>query len=108
VSYSSPEDLRLALFANYQGLRSIDPYHLAPGFGNLNDPQGNPIPQIGYLPPRTLLPGYLTLDFTFHVPLNPNLSLNGLINNLSNVAYERYYGNGGPPINFQLGLEAKF
>ncbi|WP_218081955.1 TonB-dependent receptor plug domain-containing protein [Anthocerotibacter panamensis] len=108
VAYSTPDNLRVALIANLQGLRSVDPYHIGPGFAQLPDPNGNPIPQIAYLPPGSLLPGYFTLDLTFHLPLNPRLALNGLVSNLTNLAYERFYGNGAPPINFVLGLEANF
>jgi len=108
VEYSSPEDLRVALVGNFQGLRSVDPYHIGPGFAQGVDPNNNPIPQIAYLAPRSLLPGYFTLDLSFHVPLNPVVAINGLLSNVSNLSYERFYGNGAPPINFVLGLEARF
>ncbi len=113
-TFASPGDWRFALFSNFQGLRPSDPYHLGPsvGFTPNGDlatfPTGNLIPNIGYLAPGSLLPGYLTLDLTFHIPLSPNVALNGFLNNLTNLAYERNYGNGAPPANFTLGVETHF
>ncbi len=106
LSYTSVHDLRVSLFANYQGARSVDPYHIGPGLAA--DPGGNPVANIGFLPVGTLLPGYLTVDLSFQVPLTPNFTIKGLINNLLNTPYERNYGNGGPPINFTVGLESRF
>ncbi|WP_287131366.1 TonB-dependent receptor [Candidatus Cyanaurora vandensis] len=113
-TYTSPGDWRFALFGNFQGLRATDPYHIGPsvGFTPNGDlaltPSGNPVPNLGYLPPTTLLPGYFTLDLSFRIPLNSVLTLSALVNNLTNLAYERNYGNGAPPTNFTVGLEAKF
>ncbi|WP_218082079.1 TonB-dependent receptor [Anthocerotibacter panamensis] len=113
-NYRSPGDWRASLFANFQGLRASDPYHLAPGIGVTPNgdlarfPGGNFIGNIGDLPPASLLPGYFTLDLTFRIPINPNVAITGLINNLTNLAYERNFGNGAPPINFTVGVESSF
>jgi vitamin B12 transporter len=108
VSYDDPSGLRFALFVNFQGLRSVDTVHIGPPFAREPDPQGNEIANIAYLPPGTLLPGYATLDLSFRLPITETTALTGYLNNLTSVAYERYYGNGGPPLNFKVGLQVSF
>lgn len=108
VSYDTPGGLRAALFANFQGYRSSDPLHIGPGFAELPDPQGNPIPHAAYLGAGALLPGYTTLDLSVRVPLTENLALTGYIDNLTSTRYERNYGNGAPPINFRIGVKSTF
>ncbi|WP_218080863.1 TonB-dependent receptor [Anthocerotibacter panamensis] len=113
-SYRSPGDWRVSLFANFQGLRASDPYHIGPGVGFTPNgdlarfPGGNLIANSSALPTASLLPGYFTLDLTVRIPINPAVTLTGLINNLTNLAYERNFGNGAPPINFTVGLESSF
>lgn len=108
VSYDDPSGLRFALFVNFQGLRSVDTVRIGPPFARELDPQGNEIANISYLPPGTLLPGYATLDLSFRLPITETTALTGYLNNLTSVAYERYYGNGGPPLNFKVGLQVSF
>lgn len=108
VSYKSPGGFQAALFANFQGLRSVDTVHIGPPFAQEPDPNGAPIAHLAYLPPGTLLPGFATLDLSFRLPLSERAALLGFLNNLTGVAYERYYGNGGPPLNFKVGLQYNF
>jgi vitamin B12 transporter len=114
ISYDNPSGWRAALFVNFQGLRSVDPLHIGPGFASLEgepvfDPRtGRQVANAGFLPAGSLLPGYATLDLSFRIPLLPNASLLGYIDNLTSVRYERSYGNGAPPINFRLGLNVGF
>lgn len=114
LAYDNPAGWRASLFVNFQGLRSVDPLHIGPGFAS--DPEtgesvvdptsGNQISNAGALSQGTLLPGYATLDLSLRVPLSSGVALTGYIDNLANTRYERNYGNGGPPINFRLGIQA--
>ncbi len=115
-SYDNASGFRAALFLNFQGLRTVDPLHIGPGFATdpatgefVIDPNtGKQIQNLGALSAGSLLPGYATLDFSFRLPLSETLALTGYLDNVTSTRYERNYGNGAPPINFRLGVSANF
>ncbi|AGY56762.1 TonB-dependent receptor plug domain-containing protein [Gloeobacter kilaueensis] len=97
-NYEDPNGLRVSLFGNISGGRSVDVNHVGP-FDTTHPAR---------LPPGSLLPGYTTLELTFGVPLGNTLTLTGYLDNLLGTYYERSYGNAGPGFNFRLGLASKF
>jgi vitamin B12 transporter len=108
--YQDPGGFRGAIFANFVGGRSVDPYHVGPGDLFETDGSGNTvvISNVAKLNVGDLLPGYTTIDLSLRLPVNQGLTLNAYIDNLLNTFYEKSYGGPGPGTNFRVGLAANF
>jgi len=97
---------RAALFANITGGRSVDTYHVGPGDVLL--PSGTYVSHVAKLPTGSNIAGYTTVDLSLRVPLTPQWTLTGYVDNLLNTYYERSYGGPAPGTNFRAGLNVNF